>query len=183
MQNFDDVWFTYKARVAAELRLKNNDVHSQILLVWYALVSSAASIVAVRYEKFAGPDTDIYTAILSVALLVISMLVANRDYRGRALQLRANHIALKKLHDDLKGGLVSGAEKPAIYSRLLAECENHSSYDDRYFRVLNGSGLTTRVPTFSDYIFMLAVCLFRIFSLVVLYILPFTVFCFQSVKN
>ena len=86
MQNFDDVWFTYKARIAAELRLKNNDIQSQILLVWYALVSSAASIVAVRYEKFAGPDTDIYTAILSVALLVISMLVANRDYRGRALQ-------------------------------------------------------------------------------------------------
>ena len=176
MQNFDDVWFTYKARIAAELRLKNNDIQSQILLVWYALVSSAASIVAVRYEKFAGPDTDIYTAILSVALLVISMLVANRDYRGRALQLRANHIALKKLHDDLKSGAVSAADKPAAYSKLLAECENHSSYDDRYFRVLNGDGLTTRRPTIADYFFMSVVCLFRVISLVLLYILPFTVF-------
>ncbi|WP_081474586.1 SLATT domain-containing protein [Acidovorax radicis] len=183
MQNFDDVWFTFKARVAAELRLKNNDVHSQILLVWYALVSSAASIVAVRYEKFAGPDTDIYTAILSVALLVISMLVANRDYRGRALQLRANHIALKKLHDDLKSGLVSVADKPAMYSKLLAECENHSSYDDRYFRVLNRAGLTTRIPTRSDYFFMLSVCSFRVVFLLVLYILPFTAFYIQSVKN
>lgn len=176
MQNFDDVWFTFKARVAAELRLKNNDIHSQILLVWYAIVSSAASIVAIRYEKFAGPNTDIYTAILSVALLAVSMLVANRDYRGRALQLRANHIALKRLYDDLQQGLVSASEKPTRYTQLLAECENHSSYDDRYFRVLNRHGLKTRIPNNWDWFFMLSTCIFRIAAMLTLYLLPFSVF-------
>ena len=65
----DDIWFTYKSRIAAEVRLKNNDLHSQILLVWYAIASSAAAVVALRHERFAGPNTDIYTAILSIALL------------------------------------------------------------------------------------------------------------------
>lgn len=172
--NLDDVWFTFKARIAAELRLKNNDLHSQILLVWYAIVSSAASIVALRYEKFAGPDTDIYTAILSVGLLSISLLVASRDYRGRALQMRANHIALKKFHDELKLGIIDPKQKPEIYAKLLLECENHTSYDDRYFRVFNRSGLTSRQPTSGDWALTLLVCTGRVTGFLFLYLLPFS---------
>jgi hypothetical protein len=52
MQKFDDVWFTYKARIEAEVRLKNSDFYSQILLVWYAFLSSAASVLVLRHEKF-----------------------------------------------------------------------------------------------------------------------------------
>ena len=176
MQNFDDVWFTYKARIAAELRLRNNDLHSQVLLVWYAIVSSAAGIVTLRYEKFAGPDTDIYTAVLSVALLAISMLVAGRDYRGRALQMRANHIALKRFYDELMANTISVDKKPELYAKLLLECENHSTYDDRYFRIFNRSGLTSRSPTILDWVFMLTMCSCRVGGFVALYLLPLTVF-------
>lgn len=175
MQNFDDVWFTFKARIAAELRLKNNDLHSQVLLVWYAIVSSAAAIVALRYEKFAGPDTDIYTAVLSVALLAISMLITGRDYRGRALQMRANHIALKRFYDELQAGTISAVKKPELYAKLLSECENHSSYDDRYFRVFNRKGLISRFPTKLDWIFMLVMCGCRGGGYLALYLLPFSV--------
>ncbi|CAM3682176.1 SLATT domain-containing protein [Polaromonas hydrogenivorans] len=176
MHKFDDIWFTFKARIAAELRLKNNDLHSQILLVWYAIVSSTANIVALRYGKFAGPDTDIYTAVLSVALLAISMLVSSRDYRGRALQLRTNHIALKLFYDELQAGTISAVDKPKIYSRLLSECENHSSYDDRYFRIFNRAGLEGRFPTKLDWFFMLIMCGGRISGVLILYLLPLSVF-------
>lgn len=172
MKNFDDVWFTYKARIAAELRLKHNDLHSQVLLVWYAMVASTAGVVALRHPQFAGPDTDIYTAVLSIAILAISMLVANRDYRGRALQLRTNHIALKRLYDELMAGTVSATEKPEHYSKLLLECENHSSYDDRYFRVLNRASLETRLPTKQDCFFVLIECGLRLISVVFLYLFP-----------
>jgi hypothetical protein len=175
MQNFDDVWFTFKARIAAELRLKNNYLHSQVLLIWYAIASSAAGIVALRHEKFAGPDTDIFTAVLSVALLAISIFVGSQDYRGRSLQLRANHIALKRFHDELKGGIISADNKPEIYSNLLSECENHSSYDDRYFRVFNRVGLTSRCPTKLDWFFMLSMCCGRVTGVLILYLLPFSV--------
>jgi hypothetical protein len=119
MQQFDDIWFTYKARIAAEVRLRNNDLHSQVLLIWYAVLSTAGSIVAIRHEKFLGPDTDISMAVLSVGLLAISMLVASRDFKGRALMMRANHLALKTLFDELKAGTVPATEKPPRYAKLL----------------------------------------------------------------
>jgi hypothetical protein len=174
MQNFDDVWFTFKARIAAELRLKNNDLHTQILLVWYAVASACAAIVALRYPHFAGEDTDIYATVLSVALVAVSMLVANRDYRGRALQMRANHIALKCFFEELGTGAISPAQKPRLYAKLLLDCENHSSYDDRFFRIVNRSGLTSRVPTWIDWLAMLTTLCLRVGGLAILYFVPLT---------
>lgn len=170
--SFDDVWFTFKARIAAELRLKNNDLHSQILLVWYAILSAAAAIVAIRYPQFAGPDTDIYSAILSMALLAISLLVTGRDYRGRALQMRENHIALKNLYDGLNVGSIPPSEKPKLYADLLADCENHSSYDDRYFRVFNSKGLKSRIPTIFDRLLVILMMLYRFSAALILYLIP-----------
>lgn len=181
MSTFDDIWFTYKARTEAEQRLKNHDLHTQLLLVWYAIVSSGAGLYALRHEKFAGPDTDIYMAVLSIALLVISMFVANRDFRGRAMQVRANHIALKRLHDELKEGIVKPEEKPERYSQLLSDCENHASYDDRFFRIFNKSGLTTRFPTRFDYFSVLGICAIKTVCYVALYLLPVSVFWIRIV--
>lgn len=176
MHSFDDVWFTCKARIAAELRLKNDDVHSQILLVWYAVVSTCAGIVALRYPGFAGPNTDIFTAILSVALLAISILVSNRDYRGRALEMRANHIALKRFYDELCIGSIDVKRKPEIYAKLLSECENHSSYDDRYFRIINRAVLKSRIPSKFDWCLMLIVWFGRVAGVSFFYLLPFLLF-------
>lgn len=173
--SFDDVWFTCKARIAAELRLKNNDLHSQILLVWYAILSAAAAIVAIRYPQFSGPNTDIYSAILSVALLAISLLVTGRDYRGRALQMRENHIALKNLYDGLKAQSIPALEKPKRFADLLANCENHSSYDDRYFRIFNKKGLIDRIPTRIDYLLAISMMAFRLFYAFVLYTIPIAI--------
>lgn len=100
------------------------------------------------------------------------MLVSSRDYRGRALQLRTNHIALKRFYDELQAGIINIAAKPEIYSRLLSECENHSSYDDRYFRVFNRVGLQSRIPTKLDWFFMLVMCGGRIGGVLILYLLP-----------
>ncbi|WP_082818108.1 SLATT domain-containing protein [Variovorax boronicumulans] len=171
-----DIWFTYKSRIAAEVRLKNNDLHSQILLVWYAIVSSAAAVVALRYEKFAGPNTDIYTTILSIALLGISLLVASRDYRGRALQMRANHISLKRLYEELNSGTIPADKKPELYSKLLLECENHTPYDYRHFRIFNSSILSSHKPTKIDYFLFFSLCIARMGGFLLLYLLPFAAF-------
>jgi hypothetical protein len=172
MPQFDDIWFTYKARIAAEVRLRNNDLHSQVLLVWYAVLSTAGSIVAIRHEKFLGPDTDISMAVLSVGLLAISMVVASRDFKGRALMMRANHLALKTLFDELNAGTVPAIEKPPRYAKLLQECENHTSYDDPYFRVLNITRLTSRKPSVADKLFFSLHWLFRVVGIAVVYLLP-----------
>jgi SMODS and SLOG-associating 2TM effector domain family 5 len=181
--SFDDIWFTYKARIAAEVRLKNNDLHSQILLVWYAIVSATAAIVAIRFEKFAGPNTDIYLAGLSIALLAVSMLVTNRDYRGRVLMMRSNHISLKRLYDELRAGTVSSTAKPELYAKLLLECENHSSYDDRFFRVFNQNGLTSRKPTKIEVFLVLVMSGARALAIGSLYLAPFLLIWFHLGKS
>lgn len=168
-QNFNDVWFTCKARIAAELRLKNNDIQSQILLVWYAIASSVIAIIGLRYKDFLGPNTDLYTTILSIILLAISMLITARDYRGRAISMRSNHIALKLLYDELTIGNLTPRKKPQLYSKLLSECENHSSYDDRYFRVFAN---TSRPPSFYELVVEFIQILLRWLSIFFLYALP-----------
>lgn len=170
--SFDDIWFTSRARISAEIRLKNNDFHSQMLLIWYAIASAASGIIAIRYPIFAGRDTDIYIAILSVALLTMSLLVATRDYRGRAMKMRTNHIALKFLYDSLQNGVIDQKEKPRLYSDLLGDCENHSTYDDRYFRVFNRKGLKTRIPKWDDFLLMWLMLITRLAATLVLYAIP-----------
>ncbi|MCK9753480.1 SLATT domain-containing protein, partial [Pseudomonas syringae pv. syringae] len=97
----DSVWFTYKARIQAHKRLEWLDFHSQLLLVWYAILSTALGVLTIRHSTILGPDTDVMATILSVALLGISLAVANRDFRGRAMLMRTNYLALQKLHRGL----------------------------------------------------------------------------------
>lgn len=152
----DSVWFTYKARIQAHKRLEWLDFHSQLLLVWYAILSTALGVLTIRHSTILGPDTDIMATILSVALLGISLAVANRDFRGRAMLMRTNYLELQKLHRGIPDGLPNTpppaptSEQINRYDELLAESENHREIDDRIARIFAG-GPTTRPPTGFEY--------------------------------
>ncbi|MCE0929668.1 SLATT domain-containing protein, partial [Pseudomonas monteilii] len=144
----DSVWFTYKARIQAHKRLEWLDFHSQLLLVWYAILSTALGVLTIRHSTILGPDTDIMATILSVALLGISLAVANRDFRGRAMLMRTNYLELQKLHRGIPDGPPNTpppaptSEQINRYDELLAESENHREIDDRIARIF--AGPTTR---------------------------------------
>lgn len=143
----DKVWFTYKARIQAQLRLSWLDFHSQLLLVWYAILSASLAIVTIRHPHALGEDTDILSAVLSIALLGISMAVANRDFRGRSITMRQNYLELQHLYDRIKQSGISSASDLDRYHELLASAENHKEIDDKLFRVLHAATLSTRKPT------------------------------------
>lgn len=84
----DNVWFTYKARIQAHQRLEWLDTHSQFLLVWYAILGAVFSVVTIRHPHVLGANTDILASVLSVAVLGVSLVVSNLDFRGRALVMR-----------------------------------------------------------------------------------------------
>lgn len=148
----DNVWFTYKARIQAHKRLEWLDFHSQLLLVWYAILSTALGVLTIKYSTVLGPNTDVMATILSVALLGVSLAVTNRDFRVRAMLMRKNYLALQKLHRELPDDSTdSTAAKPTAeqlgkYDELLSESENHREIDDRIARVF-ASGITSRAPT------------------------------------
>ncbi|HCO1592015.1 TPA: SLATT domain-containing protein, partial [Escherichia coli] len=131
----DNIWFTYKARIQAHHRLEWLEKHSQFILVWYAILSAVLSIVTLRFPKVLGDNTDIVAAILSVALLGISLIVSNLDFRGRAIAMRRNYIALQRLYFDITTSQQLSLEQKEKYFNLLNEVENHRDIDDKISRV------------------------------------------------
>ena len=177
----DSVWFTYKARIQAHKRLEWLDFHSQLLLVWYAILSTALGVLTIRHSTILGPDTDVMATILSVALLGISLAVANRDFRGRAMLMRTNYLELQKLHRGLPDGSPSTLpptpspaptpEQISRYDELLAESENHREIDDRVSRIF-ASGLTSRTPTPFEYFAAISWLTMRFLITALLYAIP-----------
>lgn len=142
----DNVWFTYKARIQAHKRLDWLDFHSQLLLVWYAILNTALGVLTIRYSTLLGPNTDVMATILAVALLGFSLVITNRDFRVRAMLMRNNYLKLQKLHRGLPDDSAPTTKQANKYDKLLAESENHREIDDRIARVF-AKGLTSRSPT------------------------------------
>ncbi|WP_448091289.1 SLATT domain-containing protein [Pseudomonas azerbaijanoccidentalis] len=142
----DNVWFTYKARIQAHKRLEWLDFHAQLLLVWYAILSTILAVLTIRYSKVIGDNTDILATILSVALLGVSLSVANRDFRGRAMLMRDNYLKLHKLYRSIQHKIGTDIDHQTQYHDILSEAENHREIDDRIARVFS-QGLTSRLPT------------------------------------
>ncbi|SMS08825.1 hypothetical protein CFBP1590__1239 [Pseudomonas viridiflava] len=174
----DNVWFTYKARIQAHKRLEWLDIHSQFLLVWYAMLSTVLAVVSIRNPKALSDDTDVMAAILSVALLGVSLSVSNRDFRGRAIQMRRNYLGLHQLYRSIPKDTLLTQEQSARYDELLDEAENHREIDDRIARIL-APQLTSRHPTVFESIHVLVWLFIRLAVTVALYAAPI-VFAFAA---
>lgn len=175
---YDHIWFTYKARIRTQERLTQNDIHSQALLVWYAVLGTCIGIVTIRYPKFLGDNTDIVAAIFSVAILAVSMLVTNRDYRGRSLEMRRNYQALHQLYKNatLPNSAIPKEQIEKEYHVLIDSVENHASIDDKYFRFFHSGKLNSRMPTTSEKIEVVIFIVLRTALLTVLYLAPIAAF-------
>lgn len=167
----DSVWFTYKARIQAHNRLEWLDFHSQMLLVWYAILSTVLGVLAIRYEHILGPDTDVLATVLSVALLGVSLAVTNRDFRVRAMAMRKNYLQLQGLYRELAPNTDPTLTQTQQYDELLAESENHREIDDRIARVFS-TGLTSRIPTAFESCYAISWLGARLVITVALYVLP-----------
>lgn len=166
------VWFTYKARIQAHHRLEWMNTHSQFLLVWYAILGATLAVVAIRYPTLLGKNTDIFSAILSIVLLGVSLSVANRDFRGRALNIRKNYLALQHLYNVIKTKNVVPPEDIVKYDELLSDVENHQNMDDKTFRVRNAPHLTSRQPEKMEYFQVYSFIVFKYVVLLIFYTTP-----------
>ena len=170
------LWFTYKARIRAEERLRGNDFHSQLILVLYASVSAILSVIVIRYPSILGKNTDLVSACLGIALLVISLLVTNMDFRGRALAMKQNYLDIQSLFNDLT--LQDSPTRPLAeiaecYQKILSESENHSEVDYKYFRVFQD---TNKPASWKENVVVYFYIASRLITLAVIYLLPFLTF-------
>jgi hypothetical protein len=171
----DKVWFTYKARIQAHIRLSWLDFHSQMLMVWYAILGAGLAVVTIRYPQALGKDTDLVSAVLAIALLGLSMAVANRDFRGRAIAIRQNYLDLQRLYEELKlRGSCSAADLDR-YHTLLCSVENHKEIDDKLFRARYAHTLSSRKPTLVETAEAYANLVARVVVTLLLYAAPFLI--------
>lgn len=177
---YDNIWFTYKARIRAQVRLADNDLHSQLLLVWYAVFAACLSIIAIRHPKVLGDDTDIIAAMFGVMVLAMSLFVTNRDFRGRSMEMRRNYLAMQDLYTKATTpqSVHLTPDVMKAYQELLSTIENHTEMDDKYFRVFHRGALKTRVPTRVEIIEVHAYLAVRILVLAIAYLSPLTALVF-----
>lgn len=173
----DNIWFTYKARIRAQVRLAKNDFHSQALLVWYAFCGAVLAVVAIRFPQILGSQTDILAAVLSIALLVVSLMVTGRDFRGRSMEMQRNYLALQSLYRRAQQDPppLSPQEIEKEYGALLDQVENHTTLDDVCARVLDTGKLTSRHPSLGDSARARGYMVVRTVTLLGLYALPIAV--------
>lgn len=173
----DNIWFTYKARIRAQVRLAKNDFHSQGLLVWYAFCGAVLAVVAIRFPQILGAQTDILAAVFSLAILVVSLMVTGRDFRGRSIEMRRNYLALQSLYRQAQQdpSPLSPQQIENEYGALLDQVENHTSLDDVCARVFNTGKLTSRAPSKLDVARAWGYTVVRRVSLLGLYALPIAV--------
>lgn len=172
----DNVWFTRKARIQSEKRLKSNHTHTQLLLVVYSLFGAILSVVILRHNDLLGADTDIVMAVFSIVILVISLVLTNFNFKERSDNFRKNYIHLQKIYFKVKKLEKESQDLTNVsdeYNEVLLSIENHELIDDICARVENYKTLNTRIPTKGEHCICKLYKTLRFFTFSLLYILPF----------
>lgn len=170
------VWFTRKARIYASERLLSYNSHSQIILIYYSLVNVALSIAMLTGSNPFGDQSASMLVMMSIGILVISLVVSNVDFKGRALKFKDNYINLQRLYEKCHAANLQQIEDlKDTYVELLKETENHKSIDDMCFRVSERKNLTSRIPCWQEIAQVYLYYIFRWFVFLFLYASPFLV--------
>lgn len=176
--SLDNIWFTRKARIRSSERLLSNDFHSQCVIVYYSAVLVIVSILTLNDNNALNQNSSEILCSLSVALLVVTLFVSSVNFKGRGLAFKQNYIALQSLYEkvSLRNHVALTLQDIERYLELLNNCENHSSLDDLYARVISAKNKTSRVASPCDVAWLYLNLMFRWFVLLLLYVSPLCLF-------
>lgn len=121
----DKIWWTKKARIHSEIRLKSNAKLSQYLLIWYSFIVVCTSIYGLKYNL---PDNiQLGLIFLSIGILVISIIVNYSRFNERAMEMKRSYEMLNKLHDE--AAFFDERTINNEYRNILELSENHKDID------------------------------------------------------
>lgn len=181
----DRIWFTRIARIYSEKRLLRNELHSQLLLMFYAVYSIALSVTQLKYKPISDDAAAVFGIILSVILFGLSFHMSARGFPARAQRFKENYTHLQELLGRLdvaecqtdSSELQKAIEYvQAEYRTAIANSENHTTMDDRCARFPYGKRGTSRMLTNWDYTCVLAYSIGRYLSLGLLYASPAVIY-------
>lgn len=177
----DRMGFSREAWTHAEARLLSNQGHAQRLMVVYSIYSLCFAISLLKYKVVSDDFQNIFSVVLAVMLLALSLNLSTRNFRDRALQFKSAYLKLMDIESRImqvslqrtpQAMLDDYNELFASYKQLLNDVENHTAGDALLarYRARNdraGTGLT--VPEYA-HVFLLRA--WRALWLVLFYLGP-----------
>ena len=121
----DKIWWTKKARIHSEIRLKQDAQLSQYLLIWFSFIVVCTSIYGLKYGL--SNNIELGLIFLSIGILVISIIVNYSRFNERAMEMKKSYEMLNKLHDE-----ATFLDERTInneYRNILELSENHKEID------------------------------------------------------
>ena len=118
------IFLTYKARIAAENRMKRMAFWSQVTIAWYSVWIILVSLTEIS-GHYAVHDGDIVTTFFSISILTASIFLYAQRYEIRGAGFRECYLRLRELYDS--AGTTGDVLK--AYNVLLQSYENHSQSD------------------------------------------------------
>lgn len=187
----DRIWFTRIARIHSEKRLLCNELHSQLLLMAYAIYSIGLSVTQLKYKPISDDAASVIETILSVTLLGLAFHLNSRGFAARAQRFKENYTLLQVLSGrielaECQSNDVS-LEKTiesvqADYADAIAGCENHTSIDDRCSRFSYDQKKLSRPLVGWDFACVYAYMIGRFLGLAILYVSPVVVYIYLLCK-
>ena len=119
------IYITYKARMAAEAKLRLYSRVANLLVVWFSFCMIVASI-GLASDSITIEQNEIFFASASVAIFASSVFLASGVLEKRANEFRSCYLELQKIWNSS----VNENEKMRRYGDVLESYPNHSSRDD-----------------------------------------------------
>jgi len=187
----DRIWFTRIARINSEKRLLNNDLHSQLLLMFYSVYSIGLSVTQLEYKLISDDAASVIGTILSVTLFGLAFHLNSRGFSARAQRFKENYTLLQVLSGRIElaecqsniATLETTIESvQAEYAAAIAGCENHTSIDDRCSRFSYDQKKLSRPLVGWDFLCIFSYRIGRFLGLALLYISPVAIYSYLLCK-
>jgi len=128
--NFSNkIWKTKKSRINTSERFKSNDFISQVLIVYYSLFIIIVTVVDIQNKEF---NFEVFTLILSITLLIVSVFILSMNFKERSLKLQNCYIKLDKIYREMEIKEDNNhdiSQLKSKYYNILDLTENHTTCD------------------------------------------------------
>lgn len=135
----NQVWITRMSRVNAEKRLLSKEGFVQAVNIYYSCATVAMSTMLLVEEDL---NYSLTTLIMTIALLIGVLYFKSLRFTERAMDFRRIYTRLQRIEFSLHNknmGKTELSDLQSEYCRLMAEGENHISFD-YYKAVMNSKG-------------------------------------------
>jgi hypothetical protein len=134
----DRILFSREAWVRAESRLLSNQGHAQRLLVVYSIYSVCFAIALLKYKVVSDDFQNIFSVVLAVMLMALSLHLNTRNFRDRAQQFKSGYLKLMDIESRIMQVTLQRTPQAMLddynelfssYKQLLNDVEQHTAGD------------------------------------------------------